>query len=268
VSDLHRVRPSLGTLVSVRAVAEDAHIARRAIEAAFGAIDRVDRLMHPSRAGSDLVRLRNVGVVEVDRWTWEVLQAAACLNAESNGLFEPCLAEVSGTMADLRLVEPNRVETGRSCAIDLGGIAKGYAVDRAIEALRECGCSTGEVNAGGDLRVFGPSDREIWIRAQGAYGRIRLRDAACAVSDAPSMRRPREHRGYYRFGSDESFVGSAAIIAPTALWADAIATYAMLCRSPGEHARLDHVLALHGALRLYRSTNPSKKSPQLGRPIG
>jgi len=39
--------------------------------------------------------------------------------------------------------------------IDLGGIAKGYAVDRALMALRTAGCRGALVNAGGDLAVFG-----------------------------------------------------------------------------------------------------------------
>ena len=51
--------------------------------------------------------------------------------------------------------------------IDLGGIAKGFAVDRALEALRGFGISSGMVNAGGDLAAFGPDpQRSIFaIRA-------------------------------------------------------------------------------------------------------
>jgi FAD:protein FMN transferase len=48
--------------------------------------------------------------------------------------------------------------------IDLGGIAKGFAVDRAIETLRAHGLSSGVVNAGGDLAAFGPTPETICIR--------------------------------------------------------------------------------------------------------
>jgi len=263
---LYRLRPSLGTLVSVHCRADDARIARTAVEAAFAAIDRVHRLMHPSRAGSDLLAIRDIGVggVDIDGWTWAVLRAAAQLHLESNGLFDPCVGDCSGTLNELRLVEPNRAETTRPLALDLGGIAKGFAVDRAIDALREFGCSAGEVNAGGDLRVFGAAASEIWIRADQACRPIGLRDEACAVSDASAIARPPEHRGYRRYDSVNGRIDlarAAAVVAPSALWADALATYAVVCRTPAEHRRLDAVLALHDARRVDADPDWPKKSP-------
>ena len=255
MNEIRRIRPSLGTWVAVQCTAEGADTARHALEAAFAAIDRVDRLMHPSREGSDLRRIRETGVgaVDVDGWTWMVLRAAAQLHAESRGAFDPCTSDRPGTMDDVHVVEANRVETTRVVAIDFGGIAKGFAVDRAIDALRARGCSAGEVNAGGDLRVFGPTATEIFIRADDACRAIRLRDAACAVSGASETARPPEHRGYRRRDVPGEFVAasrSAAIVAPSALWADALATYAMVCRAPGEGLRLREVLALHDARRV------------------
>jgi thiamine biosynthesis lipoprotein len=54
--------------------------------------------------------------------------------------------------------------------VDLGGIAKGFAVDRAVEALRRCGVSSGFVNAGGDLRVFGDGARHALVRHPSSPG--------------------------------------------------------------------------------------------------
>ena len=48
--------------------------------------------------------------------------------------------------------------------IDLGGIAKGFAVDRALEVLRGFGVTSALVNAGGDLAAFGPQPQTIHIR--------------------------------------------------------------------------------------------------------
>ena len=48
--------------------------------------------------------------------------------------------------------------------LDLGGIAKGFAVDQAIHALRRGGCSEAIVNAGGDLRRFGRTPHPIYLR--------------------------------------------------------------------------------------------------------
>ena len=250
-----RVRPLLGTLVSVRCRADDVQVASNGLEAAFAAVGRVDRLMHPSRAGSELSALRRLvaGSFYVDPWTWAVLRAAAELHVESNRLFDPCLAVCPGSLADLRFIEPNRIETARPVAVDLGGIAKGFAVDRAVDALRHNGCSAGEVNAGGDLRVFGTESSDLWIRVNGRYRSLRLRDAACAVSDVAAIERPPEHLGYRRHDRSVTVLdvaSSAVIVASTAMWADGLATYAVVCQSPAEHARLRAVLALHDARRI------------------
>src|SRR5207248_5339725 len=57
--------------------------------------------------------------------------------------------------ASVRLLKP--------CCIDLGGIAKGFAVDLAVDALRQAGCERGLINAGGDLRGFGPEPWPVSI---------------------------------------------------------------------------------------------------------
>jgi len=71
-------------------------------------------------------------------------------------------------------------------AIDLGGIAKGFAVDRAVEALRRHGIAAGLVNAGGDLSAFGPRARAVDIRdprrPERPMCRIELDNAALASS--------------------------------------------------------------------------------------
>jgi len=67
----------------------------------------------------------------------------------------------------LELAAPPSVIAHRPLHIDLGGIAKGYAVDRALTALRAAGCRGGLVNAGGDLAVFGHRTHAIVIRGEG-----------------------------------------------------------------------------------------------------
>jgi thiamine biosynthesis lipoprotein len=70
--------------------------------------------------------------------------------------------------------------------IDLGGIAKGFAVDRAVEALQRGGITDGLVNAGGDLRAFGPRSHPIDIRdprqPERTLFRVTLADGALASS--------------------------------------------------------------------------------------
>jgi len=108
--------------------------------------------------------------------------------------------------------------------IDLGGIAKGYAVDRALDALRAAGCHGGLVNAGGDLAVFGARSRGIVCRDRLADSvLVELKDAALATSDVENESRPAEHRGYYH-GADRSVVvsGRVTIVAASAAIADGL----------------------------------------------
>ncbi len=67
-------------------------------------------------------------------------------------------------MLDIELPEPEMVVIRKRVALDLGGIAKGFAVDRAIEQLMAAGCIGGQVNAGGDMRVFGENATPVWLR--------------------------------------------------------------------------------------------------------
>ena len=59
------------------------------------------------------------------------------------------MPSASGRLGDLEFVFPHSVIPHRPLHIDLGGIAKGYAVDRALMALQAAGCHGGLVNAGG-----------------------------------------------------------------------------------------------------------------------
>jgi thiamine biosynthesis lipoprotein len=84
-------------------------------------------------------------------------------------------------------LEPGGLVRKTSAAwIDLGGIAKGYAVDLAISTLQRHGVTSACVNAGGDLRVFGPDAWPVAVRAPRApstTGRqLSLRNAALATS--------------------------------------------------------------------------------------
>lgn len=71
-------------------------------------------------------------------------------------------------------------------ASDLGGIAKGFAVDRATDALRERGVKNAIINAGGDLRVLGDMPHSVHVRHPGAPSKLvcigELADGALATS--------------------------------------------------------------------------------------
>ena len=222
-----RLRPGLGTFIAIEAEADSLEISHAAIRAAFAAVALVERLMHPTRDGSDLARLRDCPAgtpLLVHAWTWQVLGLCKRLNRLSHGAFDPCVPEASGRLSDLQLVPPGSILPHVRLQLDLGGIAKGFAVDRALDALRSSGCRGGLVNAGGDLAVFGDRCHEILSRhATHFLPLATLRDAALATSDAHNPFRPAQHQGYYD-GIDGRRIsaGRATVIAPSAALADGL----------------------------------------------
>jgi len=244
---VQRVRPHIGTLVAVEADAASEPLALAAIDAAFAAVERVGLLLHPV-SGIDSRRIRSAACgerVRLDAWSYEVLSVCRDLHAASGGVFDPCRRDGPGRMVDIDLSVDGCTTKLAEVALDLGGIAKGFAVDRAVDALRERGCLSGVVNAGGDLRVFGPGAREVGLRsAAGTAYPLELEDAAVAVSEPRSERSPREHVGYYVGTTGEVVTGRwVAVTAPTATLADGLAKCAMLC--PADVA--EQVLGRYGA---------------------
>lgn len=207
-NSLARARPLLGTFVEI--VTSGAAPARMetAIEAAFDAVARVHRVMSFHDPGSDVSRLncaRPGRAVFVDDWTYRVLECALDLHLRSRGTFNiavapmmqalgllPALAQdgSSPTMPQsgsaLELLPGHRVRLREAGRIDLGGIAKGLAVDRAIDVLRKHEIPSGLVNAGGDLAAFGAYDHPVAIRdprdPMRLMCQVAIRNAAIASS--------------------------------------------------------------------------------------
>ena len=251
-----RLRVALGTFVAIEAEASDEACARQGIKAAFDAILAVQNLMHPIR-GIDLAAMaasRPGTPLKVHGWTYEVLALCKRLNHASQGIFEPCLAEAVGRLADLQLLPADTLIAHAPLSIDLGGIAKGYAVDRAIDALREAGCVAGLVNAGGDLAVFGRRSRRIICGPADDGVAVQLRDAALATSAASGAQsfaalRPAEHRGYYDGrGRCATVSGTATVIAARAVIADGLTKCLLAARSAELSAAL---LETFGAQQLH-----------------
>jgi thiamine biosynthesis lipoprotein len=182
--ELRRARPLLGTLVEVTAHGGCEAELMRAVSGAFDAVARVHRLMsfHDSRSDVGRVnRLAHRVAVRVHPWTWQVLQAAQRLSHSTAGAFDvtvgselmrlgylpssvPVRLDRRACWRDVRLLPGQRVRFARRLLIDLGGIAKGFAVDRAVDCLRARGACAGLVNAGGDLRAFGSVVWRIHVR--------------------------------------------------------------------------------------------------------
>src|SRR5262245_40841211 len=93
---VRRARPSLGTFVEITARGDNEAKLHDAIDRAFSAIAKVDRLMSFHQSDSDVSRVNRQAFqrkVKVDPWTWRVLQAAQKLSHETDGLFDITVAQ-------------------------------------------------------------------------------------------------------------------------------------------------------------------------------
>lgn len=205
-NSVRRCRPFLGTFVEITAWGDNAAL-EAAVETAYQAIQRVHRLMSFHDSSSELSRLNREAAqhtMTVDPWLFEVLTMAREIAAASDGAFDPTIAPIlqrwgllpsdSSSRCQMESAHWDDLELGPRCQVrfacpltlDLGGIAKGFAVDCAVEALREAGVEFGLVNAGGDLRAFGDREQIVQVRHPKSPGRrsheLRLREAAFATS--------------------------------------------------------------------------------------
>jgi thiamine biosynthesis lipoprotein len=184
----------MGTFARITAAAESPEKAELIIERAFSALSMVDELMSDYKPDSEISEINRFAYekpVKVSEKTYEVLKNSVRYSELTDGAFDITVGGVvqlwrkikSGEIAEipesrkqslsetigwekLLLNDKNRTVriANANTKIDLGGIAKGYAIDRAVEAMKECGCEGGIVDVGGDVRCFAkPAEaRRFW----------------------------------------------------------------------------------------------------------
>lgn len=231
-----------------------------AIERGFAAIAEIHRLMSFHEPTSDVSRLNRTGAngaVTVDAATFAVLARARALGEESDGVFDITVAadlvdwgflprpdgapepDRQASWRDIELVDADCVRFRRPLWIDLGGIAKGYAVDRAVAAMDLPPQAQLSVNAGGDLRIAGPAPERVLLRAP-ADGQnvpvLEIENAALASSSGRDDLRPAVGGpvGPHIDGQNHGSVGTqsfVSVVAPDCITADALTKIA-LARGP------------------------------------
>ncbi len=277
-ASVRRAQPLLGTFVEISAAGAARSDMEQAIESAFAAVAQVHRLMSfhdPNSDVSRLNRLASAQVVTVHAWTYQVLDKALELHGVSTGMFDITVApelqrlgllphmdddtrSVSAKTSTSNAIEllPGHCVRFRDpeVMIDLGGIAKGFAVDRATEVLQDCGVARGLVNAGGDLAAFGAQPETIYIRDPRDPSRmlcqVDISNAALASSGSP-------FGPLHSVGTTGSAVidpmtqepvrdiAGATVLAPSCMIADALTKIVMIA---GDNA--DDLLERHQASAL------------------
>ena len=294
----------MGTVVEIEANHPDLSIARDAIEAGLQRMVNVDRLMSTFRPDSEISlvnRLAATLAVPVGEEAFGVLTEAKRIGLMSGGALDvtihplmqlwhcrtkegrlPSSREIEATLGLVAhsglSVDPNSrsVQLQRpGMGIDLGGIAKGYAVDVAAQALKQCAVYSGLVDAGGDLRVVGRSrDGGVWrigLRHPLAPSRLLLsvlvEDEAAATSGnyfryftVGGLRYG--HLLHPRTGTPADSALSATIIAKSAMRADGLATAAMI-HGAGAMAFIQSVSGVEGIVVRPLARHPGKVSVQI-----
>lgn len=183
-------RPLLGTIVSIRVYDLGEGDAHCAIHAAFDEIAATQQAMSFRGLNSDVSRLNREAYcqpVQVGPHTHLVLRLAQYFAEATDGAFDITTAaqlvetgalprpesflppDPQASWRDILICSNGEVSFRCPLWLDLGGIAKGYAVDRAVACLSRHGVRRCSVNAGGDLRVVGPSSEQNRRRdAQGS----------------------------------------------------------------------------------------------------
>jgi thiamine biosynthesis lipoprotein len=269
VAEFRQSRLLLGTVVEIVALGPEREVLEGAVGAAFTEIARIEGLMTPHHPASDVARLTAAaGPLEVSAETAAVIARGLQVAAASGGAFDLTL----GRLKDLWAIEgeaphlPTAAElaralagtgpgsltlTGRTVskrdpalAVDLGGIAKGYAVDRAIAVLAEGGVKLASVNAGGDIRVLGDRAGRPWRigiqhpRQPGEIlATIELADVAVVTSGDYERFFERDGVRYHhlfdpRTGLPARRCQAVTVVASEAVLSDALAT-AVFVLGPG-----------------------------------
>lgn len=250
-----RAQPWLGTLVDIAIEAPSEAAFLRTTDLAFARVAEVHRAMSFHEPGSDLCAIARApagALLQVSADTARVLRLALDMELRSGGLFNAAIAPAlvasgrlprphgaqvaqAGTLAEgIEWLGARRLRVRAPVWIDLGGIAKGYAVDCAVIALEAAGITSGLVNAGGDMRAFGPAAHPVHLRFADGLRRIALLQnaafaASCNANDADDAAILASPHIDPRSGRSVRSPNSVVVQASSAAVADALTKVALLC---------------------------------------
>jgi FAD:protein FMN transferase len=257
----------MGTEVKVSVWTSDEVRAEAATNAVFNEFDRLDALMSVWKPGSDVLRLNAAAgeqPVAVTRETREVLTIAHKISEQTDGAFDVTFAALSGLWKfddqdkDGSVPDPREVrrrlplinyrdlivddDAGtaflkrKGMRVNVGGIGKGYAVDRAVDILRRSGLRDFMIQAGGDMYVSGRRGDRTWrlgIRdprgpADRIFAALDLTDGTFSTSGDYERFFMKDGRRYHhildlRAGEPATKCRSVTLVTERAVIADALA---------------------------------------------
>jgi FAD:protein FMN transferase len=258
----------MGTRITVELWADDKGKAEQAIDAVLDEMRHIDESMSTYKPTSEVSQVNAnaaAGPMPISKELFDLLTTAKEYSVITDGAFDITYASV-GYMYDFRkhirpdetqiakalpavnfrhvLLDPKKQTvqfSQKGVRIDLGGIAKGYSVDRGIDVLKSLGFTRAYVSAGGDSRIIGDRFGKPWVvgirdprKGPGeVIARIPLVDAA--ISTSGDYERFFEEGGvrYHHIidphtGHSASKVRSATVIGPYATRTDGLSKTAFV----------------------------------------
>ena len=241
---IERARPSMGTILKMEVYGDRA---LEAVDAAFLEVERLESLHSRWEPGSDVLRVEAAPVgqaVEVSAETLEVVEKALAMSRESGGAFDLTLkkdgyrsVEVDHERRTITLLQSGLI-------LDLGGIGKGYALDRAARVLESHGCHRALLDFGGQLLALDPPPgEESW-----PVGIFDPRDGESVLHELPLVRSSLATTARYERGDhlvqlldnpSAERILTTSVLSESATEADALSTTVALLSEEGAQKVLE-----------------------------
>jgi len=264
---LERTEAIMGTRCYVQLWADDPAKGNDAIDAVMAELRRIDNLMSHYKPESQLSQINahaNEEPVQVDKELFDLIKLSTYYSQITEGAFDITYASVGYLYDYRRHIHPTEAQIRTALPavnwrnmrldeehhtvrfehpgmrIDLGGIGKGYAVDRGVEILKARGITNAVVTAGGDTRIIGDHRGRPWLVAirhpddpSKVVTRIPLSDTAMSTSGDYERYFDENGVRYHhiidpRTGHSASKVRSATVLAPTATQTDGMSKTAFV----------------------------------------
>lgn len=255
---IKRTQILLGTVVEIQIRETDQSKADSAISKAFKEIKRIDNLFSTFKEESPVWEINNSidTIISIDTEIYNLLVLCDSVTKLSDGCFDvslnnlwkvwgfdtqsfrlPDKSEIDSALVfsgwnNIKLINHNKIIKRRNVGLNFGAIAKGYAVDKAIDALKNFGINSALVNAGGEVKVMG-NDWKVGVQhprnTKELIEIVNLSDNSIATSgDYEQYFEVDEVRYHHllnpRTGYPSTGIQSVSIINKSNAFADALAT--------------------------------------------
>lgn len=289
-------RVAMDTITTITAVSSSEEDAKRAIDAGFEEIKRLEGLLNYFSPDSEITainRYSGIKPVKVSSETIEVIKRSLEIAEKSNGAFNPTIGPViklwrfsrqdkGGVIPSdeairdaIKLVDYKNVKINekdsevylemKGMELDLGGIAKGYAADRAVDVIKGMGIKAGLVAIAGDIKGFGLRPKQMpWHigiqdprpekeNPDAVFATIYLKDSAISTSGDYQRFFIKDGKRYHHIIDpktgypSESSIISISVIANDGFMADGLST-AMFIYHPDEAIKMLESLGLQGVI--------------------